>query len=126
MTASPAKFTETDNTISEVHKLITAHTDNYLSIYSAQAYDNPEFNMEFGTKQPQQVLMKRYLSATLQTNGTNGTNGSNSTVPIFRQYFGGWFWELFLTMLVLVPLLIIGTYSIDSIQTPIFDAKKKN
>jgi len=123
MTASPAKFTETDTIISEVNKYISSITDDYLCVYTGLAYDNPEFNMEFGIKRT--IMNKRYLSSTLQDNNgtTNGTK--NSTVPIFRQYFGGWFWELFLTMLVLIPFLIIGTYSIDSIQTPLFEPKKK-
>jgi len=116
----PAKFTETDKIISEVHNLISFHTDNYLCVYTALAYDNPEFNIDFVTGIP---VTKRYLQRINQVPDSNTTNG---TVPIFRQYFGGWFWELFLTMILLVPLLIIGTYSIDSIQTPLFEKKKKN
>jgi len=116
-----AKFTETDNIISEVHNLISSHTDNYLCVYTALAYDNPEFNIQFVTGIP---VAKRYFLQ--DTNNTNNTNATNGTVPVFRQYFGGWFWELFLTMFLLVPLLIIGTYAIDSIQTPLFEDKKKN
>jgi len=121
MNANPAKFTETDTIISEINNFISSHTDDYLCVYTGLAYDNPDFNMEFGQKRT--IMSKRYLSGTL--NVTNSTNGTNSTVPIFRQYFGGWFWELFLTMLVMVPLLIIGTYAINAIQTPLFEPKKK-
>jgi len=127
MTESSDKFTETDSTISEVHKLILSHTDDYVCVYTALSYENPEF-MKFGAKN---VPMKRFLSGSLQGNGTNGTvptdnTTSNNSVPVFRQYFGGWFWELFVVMAVLLPFLIIGTYSIDSIQTPLFEDKKKN
>jgi len=123
-TTGSKKFTETDTTISEVHKFISSRTNDYVSVYTALAYDNPEFNVEFGsTDEIQPVISKRYVFETSQDNNTNGTN---TTVPVFRQYFAGWFWELFVTLLILVPLLIIGTYAIDSIQTPLFEAKKKN
>jgi len=112
---SAAKFTETDNIISQVHNLISSHTDNYLCAYTALAYDNPEFNIEFASTGPEEK--KRFI---LQ----NTTNNTNGTVPVFRQYFGGWFWELFITLMLLVPLLIIGTYAIDSIQTPILEPEK--
>jgi len=120
-TANTEKFEETDKVIKRVNTIVASLTQNYVCAYTALAYDNPEFNMEFGEKI---LLTKRYVSYSLLVqNGTNNTNGTN--VPIFRQYFGGWFWELFVTLLVLVPLLIIGTYAIDSIQTPLFDPKMK-
>jgi hypothetical protein len=121
-TDTAKKFEETDNVIADIHHLITSHTENYVCVYTGLAYDNPEFNVDFGTQQT--PLLKRSLAYVLQhDNDTNSTNGS---IPVFRQYFGGWFWELFVVMIFLVPLLIIGTYSIDSIQTPIFEPKKKN
>jgi hypothetical protein len=127
MNANTEKFEESDKVIHRVNSIVTSLTQNYVCAYTALAYDNPEFNMEFGEKT---IMTKRYVSYTLQgTNGTNNSNNTNGTsVPIFRQYFGGWFWELFVTLLVLIPLLITGTYAIDSIQTPLFDPKmnKKN
>jgi hypothetical protein len=119
-TANSEKFKETDKTIRKVNSIVSTYTPNYVSAYTALAYDNPEFNMEFGEKT---IITKRYVSYSLQT--SNGTNVTNGTVPVFRQYFGGWFWELVVTLVVLVPLLIIGTYAIDSIQTPLFDPKMK-
>jgi hypothetical protein len=121
-TASTEKFEETDKVIHRVHSVVSAYTPNYVCAYTALAYDNPEFNMEFGEKT---IITKRYVSYTLQDNN-NGTNCTNCTAPIFRQYFGGWFWELFVTMLVMIPLLVAGTYAIDSIQTPLFEKTKKN
>jgi len=125
MTASKHKFTQTDETISEVHNYISSRTNDYVSVYTGLAYDNPEYNMEFGSDERRTVISKRYISGSLQS-GNNTNNQSNATVPIFRQYFGGWFWELFVTMIIMIPLLIIGTYAINSIQTPLFEAKKKN
>jgi len=120
-TANSEKFVDTNKVIQKVNTILSASTQNYVCAYTALAYDNPEFNMEFGEKT---ILTKRYVSYSLQIhNGT--TNNTNGTVPIFRQYFGGWFWELFITMLVLIPLLVTGTYAIDSIQTPLFDPKMK-
>jgi len=121
-TANTEKFEETDKVIKRVNSIVSSQTQNYVCAYTALAYDNPEFNMEFGEKT---IITKRYVSYSLQSNnGTNNTNNTNGTsVPIFRQYFGGWFWELFVTMLVLIPLLVTGTYAIDSIQTPLFDPK---
>jgi len=121
-TANTEKFEETDKVIKRVQSIVSSRTQNYVCAYTALAYDNPEFNLEFGERT---IMTKRYVSYTLQySNGTNNSNNTNATdVPIFRQYFGGWFWELFVTMLVLVPLLVIGTYAIDSIQTPLFDPK---
>jgi len=118
---SPDKFAETDSVITNVHTLISSHTSDYVSVYTALAYDNPEFNYEFGGDK-RKTVAKRFI---LQShNGTS--NNSNQSVPsIFRQYFGGWFWELFICLLIMIPLLVIGTYGIDSIQTPIFESKKK-
>jgi len=121
-----AKFEQTDKVIADVHRQISAVTENYVCVYTGLSYDNPDYNVDFsGTKQQHYALpsLKRYIHQ-VANNTPNGT--SNGSVPVFRQYFGGWFWELFVVMLVLVPLLIIGTYAIDSIQTPIFEAKKKN
>jgi len=114
---SPAKFAETDYILGNVHTLISSQTSDYVSVYTALAYDNPDFNFDFGSRQ---TVAKRFI---LQSNSSS--NNSNTSVPIFRQYFGGWFWELFVCMLIMIPLLVIGTYSIDSIQTPIFESKKK-
>jgi len=122
--ASATKFTDTDFIINNVNSLISAETDEYVCVYTALAYDDPQYNMEFGVKDS----AKRYLSVVLQSSLlANGSSNSstNASVPIFRQYFGGWFWELFIVMFVIIPLLIMGTYAIDSIQTPLFDAKPK-
>jgi len=118
-------FEQTDKVIADVHRQISAVTDKYVCVYTGLAYDNPDYNVDFGTKRHHPLpSLKRHILQSGNDSVTNGT--ANGTVPVFRQYFGGWFWELFVVMLVLVPLLIIGTYSIDSIQTPIFEAKKKN
>jgi len=120
LSASLFKFSDTDETISDVNSLISAKTSNYVCAYTALAYDNPEYNLEFGGG----ISTKRYLSFHLQSTA-DANNYTNETVPIFRQFFGGWFWELFVVMLILIPLLIIGTYAIDSIQTPLFEARQK-
>jgi len=139
MTESTGKFKDTDTVISDIHRVISSKTDDYVCVYTALAYDNPEYNVEFGMRRT--ASLKRSIH---QGNGTepspvpapdtNGTvpspsprpPGNVTDVPIFRQFFGGWFWELFVVMIVMLPFLIIGTYSIDSIQTPLFEAKKKN
>jgi len=136
------KFKETDIAISDIHGIIASKTDDYVCVYTGLAYDNPEYNVEFGTRQP--ASRKRHMASILQ-NATAPepspapstdapmapspmmpANATNATIPIFRQFFGGWFWELFVCMLVMLPFLIIGTYAIDSIQTPLFEPKKKN
>jgi hypothetical protein len=139
MTESSGKFKVTDSVISDIHGLISSQTDDYVCVYTGLAFDNPEYNVDFGSKQTSS--RKRHISSMQAGNDTapapapeispspapmkpNATN--NGTVPVFRQFFGGWFWELFVCMIVMLPFLIIGTYAIDSIQTPIFESKKKN
>jgi len=141
MTESSGKFKDTDMAISDIHRVISSKTDDYVCVYTGLAYDNPEYNVEFGVRQS----FKRHISSMQQFgNDTvpspvpspmpNGTvpspspmpPGNNTEIPIFRQFFGGWFWELFVCMIVMLPFLIIGTYAIDSIQTPLFEPKKKN
>jgi len=120
MVESSGKFKDTDFTISDIHGIIASKTDDYVCVYTGLAFDNPEYNVEFGTRQPSSL--KRHISFIHEV----PANGTNQTIPIFRQFFGGWFWELFVCMVVMLPFLIIGTYAIDSIQTPVFEAKKKN
>jgi len=118
------KFKESDDTIKSVQTLVSSKTTKYVSAYVGLDYDEPQLTTKFAGGEPQYALhTKRYI---LQTNGSNNTNGTNNTVPIFRQYFGGWFWELFLVSIILIPLLLSGVYAIDGIQTPIFEDKKKS
>jgi len=116
-----AKFKESDDTIKSVQTLVSSMTTKYVSAYIGLDYDEPQLTTKFAGGEPQYALhTKRYV---FQTNSSNSTG--NSTVPIFRQYFGGWFWELFLVCIILIPLLLTGVYAINGIQTPIFEDKKK-
>jgi len=128
LSESSAKFSDSDLAISNIHGIIASKTDDYVCVYTGLAYDNPDYNVEFGTRQPSSL--KRDLASIQFGNelapAPMAPNSTNTTIPIFRQYFGGWFWELFICMLVMLPFLIIGTYAIDSIQTPLFEPKKKN
>jgi len=142
--ASQDKFKETDLVINSVHTLISSSTTKYVALYTAHSYADPHLQMDFSSSH-----LKRSLSQTAPNgsspaptpfpvpsivpqpaynaspapSSTNQT--SNETVPIFRQYFGGWFWELVIVAAVLIPLLLIAVFAIDGIQTPIFESKKK-
>jgi len=117
------KFKESDDTIKSVQTLVSSKTSKYVSAYVGLECDELQLTTKFADREPQYVYnSKRFI---LQyANGTS--NNTNATIPIFRQYFGGWFWELFLICIILIPLLIIGVFGINGIQTPIFeDVKKK-
>jgi len=103
--------------------LVSSKTTKYVSAYIGLDYDEPQgLTTKFAGGEPQYAVhTKRYVFQT--SNSSNGTG--NSSVPIFRQYFGGWFWELFLVCIILIPLLLSGVYAINGIQTPIFEDKKK-
>jgi len=116
------KYKESDTIIEKVHRLISASTTKYVCTYIGLEYDEPLFTTKFADPQNE----KRFIFNTEQLTG-NGTNSSNASIPIFRQYFGGWFWELFLVSILLIPLMIMGVYAIDGIQTPLFaDPKDKD
>jgi len=135
--ASQEKFKETDTVINLVHTIISSSTTKYVALYTALSYADPHLQMDYSSSH-----LKRSLSQTGNntapspsivpvpspfSNGTNTTvpTNGNTTIPIFRQYFGGWFWELVIVCTVLIPLLLISVFAIDSIQTPIFESKKK-
>jgi hypothetical protein len=106
------KFKESDATIKYVQSFISSKTSKYVGVYTGLEYDEPHLTTKFMGAGFQHE--KRFILQMI-----NGTS-PNGTIPIFRQFFGGWFWELFLICIILVPLLIIGVCAIDGIQTPIF------
>jgi hypothetical protein len=127
----PLKHLNSDSIISDVHSFISKKTSKYIAFYTGLSYDDPQFTLTFG-----KIQSKRGLFAPAP-NGTNGTtpNGSNGTIPNvtngtdnFYTYFPGWFWEVFVFVLVVLPTAIGGIYAIDGIQTPevfFVDDKKK-
>jgi len=107
------KFKESDATIKYVQSFISSRTTKYVGVYTGLEYDEPHLTTKFmggpsGIKHEKRFILQ-------QVNQT-----TNGTIPIFRQYFGGWFWELFLVCIILVPLLTVGMFAINGIQTPIF------
>jgi len=110
-----SKYQESDTTIKNVHALVSSFTSKYVCAYIGREYDRPQFTTKFSSGSPRSQHEKRFI---LQTPANNNTN--TSTPNTFRLYFGGWFWELFLVCIILIPLFVIGVYAIDGIQTPIF------
>jgi len=119
------KLKESDTIISSVQKVVSSFTSSYVMAYIGLEYDEPQWNTKFASSSDPEaaVYNKRFILAS--NNISNASNGTNGTIPVFREYFGGWFWELFLVCLFLIPLLVVGVYGINGIQTPIFDAKMK-
>jgi len=116
------KFKESDDTIKSVQSLVSSKTSKYVSAYIGLECDELQLTTKFAVSEPQYVHHSKRFN--LQSN--NYSNNTNGTIPIFRQYFGGWFWELFLVCIILIPLLIVGVFGINGIQTPLFeDVKKK-
>jgi len=111
------KFMASDATIESVQRYISSKTSKYVGVYTGLEYDAPQLKTKFATDL---LHSKRHI---LQ-NPENATN-NNMTLNIFQQYFGGWFWELFIICVILIPLLVIGVFAIDGIQTPLFDSKIK-
>jgi len=110
------KFKESDATIKNVQSFISSKTTKYVGVYIGLEYDEPHLTSKFvGSEMPVSKHEKRYF---LQMSNVTAT--VNATVPLFRQFFGGWFWELFLVCIILVPLLTVGMFAINGIQTPIF------
>jgi len=136
--ASQDKFKETDLDIKLVHTIISSSTTKYVALYTALSYADPHLKMDFSSShQKRSLSQETNSSAPVPESGipqpafnsspapSPFSNQTNATIPIFRQYFGGWFWELVIVCSVLIPLLIISVFAIDSIQTPIFESKKK-
>jgi len=145
--ASQDKFKETDKVINLVHTIISSSTSKYVALYTALTYADPHLKMDFSSSNQKRSLSQSSsnVSAPGPVPGsvptsfptpqpaTNSSpapspfnNQTNQTViPIFRQYFGGWFWELVIVSSILIPLLLIAVFAIDGIQTPLFETKKK-
>jgi len=118
------KFSFSDSTISRVQSIVSSNTKEFIGVYTSLAYDDPELNLDFV-----RVHSKRFIQAptaqNVSINGTTSNSTNGTTAPqTFKKFFGGWFWELFLVCLVLIPLLIVGVYAINAIQTPLYESKK--
>eukprot|EP01124_Arcella_intermedia_P019454 TRINITY_DN2676_c0_g1_i1.p1 TRINITY_DN2676_c0_g1~~TRINITY_DN2676_c0_g1_i1.p1 ORF type:complete len:303 (+),score=64.47 TRINITY_DN2676_c0_g1_i1:50-958(+) len=115
------KYKESDNTINQVIQDLDSLTGDYTAIYTALQYDDPHYTTSFATS----LSQKRFALEVLDILNSTSNTSSNSTIPVFRQYFGGWFWELFLVCMFVIPSLLIGVFSINNVQTPLFETKKK-
>jgi len=113
------RFSSSDSILNRVQNIVSSKTQKYVGVYTALSYDEPTLNMDFAVRERE--ISKRFITHTVAVQ----QNNTNTTIPIFRQYFGGWFWELILVCMVLIPMLVTGVYAIDAIQTPLFDSKPK-
>jgi len=103
-----------DNSVSTIINLnqhISTQTSKYLAVYTGLSYDAPPKSLHTYSKrnvfQTSDIVFD-------QNNCTNCSNGSGW----FFTYFGGWFWEVLLFVVITTPVLVAGIYAIDSIQSP--------
>jgi len=52
----------------------------------------------------------------LDSNNSNTTNGTLPT--IFQEFFPGWFWEVALAFVFLIPIILTGYCMLMSVQAP--------
>eukprot|EP01123_Difflugia_compressa_P006046 TRINITY_DN18189_c0_g1_i1.p1 TRINITY_DN18189_c0_g1~~TRINITY_DN18189_c0_g1_i1.p1 ORF type:complete len:338 (+),score=51.60 TRINITY_DN18189_c0_g1_i1:97-1110(+) len=128
------RFKDSDSIISTVNNMISEHTTKYVCAYCANTYDTPRWYSKLTEKKRSLLQAPEPSPSSDVPSDVPHPFGpepapSNYTPPAtpntFKLYFGGWFWELFLVVIVLIPLLIMGIFSINGIQTPLFEEKKK-
>jgi len=111
------KFTRENSIIQAVHTIVSEKTSNYVAVYTALEADIVE-DQDYRKR----VFMQYEYILDDPNNGTNGTNG---TITWFQMFFPGWFWEVTLILIFLIPILITGFCHLMSIQTPMFEERVK-
>jgi len=112
------KFTRANSIIQTVHSIVSEKTSNYVAMYTAL-----EANIVEDQEYRKRVFMQ-YQDFILD-DPNNGTNGTNGTITWFQQFFPGWFWEVTLVLIFIIPILITGFCRLMSIQTPMFEERVK-
>jgi len=106
------RYDHSVSTIVDLNQKISSQTSKFLAIYTGLSYDEPPKSLHIYSKRN----IFDYSSILVEAN--NGTiNGSNGSGWFFT-YFGGWFWEVLLFVVITTPVLVSGIYAINSIQTP--------
>jgi len=116
--SSVEQFSRANAVIQAVHSIISQKTSNYIDVYTALEADSVE------DKNFQKRVYMDYSDFFID-DAANDTNGTNGTISWFQTFFPGWFWEVFLIFLFIVPIIITGYCQLMSIQTPMFEERKK-
>jgi len=108
------KFEKTNNVINQVHLLLSHKTSSYLALYTGLAYDDPLWLVDFGDN-----AIKRAFEAFQDVQFYDQSNITNGTTPTwFQQFFPGWFWEVALVVVFVLPIIFTGYSCLMSIQAP--------
>lgn len=113
---SADKLSHSDEIIQAVNTFVSDKTSNYVAVFTGLSSDDTLHSQK-------RVFMEleSLVEADLDDNSTNVTG------TWFQLFFPGWFWEVTVTFLFLIPIVITGFFQLMSIQTPNIEerAKKK-
>jgi len=114
------KFEQTNEMINSVATFINQQTSNYVAVYTSLAYEHRADNsLPFASETTQKrsgldmMANAEYQEILQSSNITNGTQPS-----WFQQYFPGYFWEVALLFVMVVPWIITGFVQLASVQVP--------
>jgi len=116
--SSDEQFTRANELIQSVQSIISQKTSNYVAVYTGLQADEVE-DREFQKRMYMQYQDFSFLDL------DNNTNSTNGTINWFQTFFPGWFWEVFLLFMFVIPIIITGFCQLMSIQTPLFEERKK-
>jgi len=106
------RFKETDQFIKTVQTNLEEKTSNYIGVYTALEFDYPP-SFEFERRAVFEALSNYSIS-----NITENSTESNSTETKFFYFFPGWFWEVFLTLGIMMPTMIGSVFALKEVQVP--------
>jgi len=95
--SSDEQFTRANELIQSVQSIISQKTSNYVAVYTGLQADEVE-DREFQKRMYMQYQDFSFLDL------DNNTNSTNGTINWFQTFFPGWFWEVFLLFMFVIPI----------------------
>jgi len=122
-TATPLeKFDHTNQVLQHLYDVVSSQTKDYVFVYTGISYGGAKWVNNFDTiKRSYSSFQDYVLEDSAQANATNGTKPN-----WFQEFFPGWFWEVTVPFMFLVPIILAGYCQLMSVQAPEqFVPKKK-
>lgn len=109
---STDKLSRSNEIIFAVNSFVSDKTANYVAVYTGlSSYENDS--------------QKRVLMELEMIVDDLSDNSTNVTGTWFQIFFPGWFWEITVVFLFLIPIVITGFFQLMSIQTPNIEERSK-
>jgi len=116
------KFEHTNQVLQSLYAFVAAETKDYVFVYTGLSYGGAKWVNRFdNVKRSFSSFQDYVLDDTAQANNTNVTQ-----INWFQEFFPGWFWEVVVPFVVLIPIIVTGYCQLMSVQAPEqFVPKKK-